>query len=89
MFESFSYIALLSNLLYLSMIGGYLATFIIRLREKNYKEVALLFIPFYVIRSILSMKETQTKKFLSIAVMGALMLWIIIKVILVVLTPPI
>ncbi len=71
------------------MTVGYLTTFVIRLKEKNYKEAALLFIPFYVIKSILSMKESHTKKLLSISVMGALMLWIIIKVITIVLTPPI
>lgn len=87
--EQFSFFALLSKLLYLSMTVGYLTTFVIRLKEKNYKEAALLFIPFYVIKSILSMKESHTKKLLSISVMGALMLWIIIKVITIVLTPPI
>ena len=88
MSEQFPLLVQLSKLLYLSMAVGYLATFVLRLREKNYKEFFLLFIPFYVVKSILSLEETHAKKILSILVLGALVLWIVIRIIVIVLTPP-
>lgn len=88
MSEQFPLLVQLSEFLYLSMALGYISTFVIRFREKNYKEVLLLFIPFYVVKSILSMKETHTKKILSITVMGALLIWTVIQIVIIVLTPP-
>ena len=89
MSNQFPLLVQMSSFLYISMAVGYLATLVIRIKEKNYKEVLLLLIPFYVIKSILSMEEHRTKKLLSILVMGALLLWVIIQVIIMVLTPPI
>ena len=88
--DSFPLLTKIANILWLSIFLGIASAAYLSWKEKKIREAFyVILVPFYVIRVILKRKEDNTKKWLSISVMGAFVILVFIQLVIIVFTPPV
>ncbi|MBL8993487.1 MAG: hypothetical protein JNM63_09120 [Spirochaetia bacterium] len=77
------------NLAAISMILGWSVVLWGDIQSKTWKALALnLLVPFYVLRTVLKMEESNKKKLLAISLHGAFFVFFVAHILKLVMTPP-